>query len=237
MCNCFGGTTNDDWLAIGAKTAVAAPLMDWMPEPMNTLFWTGFLNDDKRVSQAAQDSLAATRIVWAGVPTYNTVQANGMTKLQETQQRVSGDRNLIFKDETQLAMNQAKTFTVKANEAFKFPGIYLVAGHRYTVTASGSWTNGVGPLARTSTANGYLRGLLDLPRFASANMMRLCGERFAHNSGPAGFISNSQISIGAARTFTSSGHGFLNLYANDNLAAYGDNSGQVSVTVRRVPLN
>jgi hypothetical protein len=237
MCNCFGATTNDDWLAIGAKASVGAPLINWMPEPMITYFWDDFVKNDKRVTQAAADSLAATRVIWQAVPGYTTVQANGLTKLQETQQVVAGNGNLIFKDEYQLALNQSKTVTVQASLTHNFPTVYLVAGQKYTFTSGSSdtWKNGIDPFSTTVNANGYTPGPLDAVRRHPANMMRLIGERFIHpNSSPLNFIGGSGFSIGTSLTHTASGHGFLNLYANDIITAYADNSGSIAVTIKRV---
>lgn len=237
MCNCFGATTNDDWLAIGAKTSVGAPLMNWMPEPMITYFWDDFVKNDKRAIQAASDSLAATRLVWQFVPGYGTVQDNGLTKLQETQQAVAGNVNLIFKDEYQLALNQSKTVTVHASQTHNFPAVYLVAGQKYTFTSGSSdtWQNGIAPFATTVNANGYTPGPMDALRRHPANMMRLIGERFTRpNSSALNFIGGSGFSIGRSLTHTASGHGFLNLYANDVIGAYADNSGSIAVTIKRI---
>jgi len=237
MCNCFGGTTNDDWLAIGAKTAVGAPLMNWMPEPMITFFWDDFVKNDKRAIQSASDSLVATRILWQAVPGYTTVQSNGLTKIQETQQVVAGNTNLIFKDEYQLALNQSRTVTVQANQTHNFPAVYLVAGQKYTFTSGSSdtWQNGIAPFSTTVNANGYTPGPIDALRRHPANMMRLIGERFTHpNSSALNFIGGSGFSIGRTLTHTASGHGFLNLYANDILTAYADNSGSIAVTIKRI---
>jgi hypothetical protein len=237
MCNCFGGTTNDDWLAIGAKTSVGAPLMNWMPEPMITYFWDDFVKNDKRAIQSASDSLAATRILWQAVPGYTTVQSNGLTKIQETQQVVAGNTNLIFKDEYQLALNQSRTVTVQANQTHNFPAVYLVAGQKYTFTSGSSdtWQNGIAPFATTVNANGYTPGPIDALRRHPANMMRLIGERFTHpNSSALNFIGGSGFSIGRSLTHTASGHGFLNLYANDIITAYADNSGSIAVTIKRI---
>lgn len=237
MCNCFGGTTNDDWLAIGAKTSVGAPLMNWMPEPMITFFWDDFVKNDKRAIQSASDSLAATRILWQAVPGYTTVQSNGLTKIQETQQVVAGNGNLIFKDEYQLALNQSRTVTVQANQTHNLPTVYLVAGQKYTFTSGSAdtWKNGIDPFSTTVNANGYTPGPIDALRRHPANMMRLIGERFTHpNSSPLNFIGGSGFSIGRTLTHTASGHGFLNLYANDIMGAYADNSGSIAVTIKRI---
>ncbi len=243
MCNCFGATTNDDWVAIGAKTSIGSSTMDWMPEPLITFFWDGFVKDDKRASQAAADALAATRTLWQAVPTYNTPQTTGpgvvgLTKIQETNQTVAGNGNLIFKDQYQLALNQSRTITVQANDTHTFPLVYLVAGQKYSFTASTSdtWSNGFAPFTITKNANGYTPGPLDgLRRNGSANMMRLVGERFTHPSAsnPLNFIGGSGFSIGTSKSYTAPGHGFLNLFANDTITSYGDNSGSISVTVKR----
>jgi hypothetical protein len=237
MCNCFGGTTNDDWLSIGAKTSVGAPLMNWMPEPMITFFWDDFVKNDKRATQAAADSLVATRILWQAVPGYTTVQENGLTRLMETRQAVAGNGNLIFKDEYQLALNQSRTVMVQANLTHNFPTVYLVAGQKYTFTSGSTdtWQNGIAPFSTTVNAIGYTPGPIDALRRHPANMMRLIGERFTHpNSSPLNFIGGSGFSIGRTLTHTASGHGFLNLYANDIITAYADNSGSIAVTIKRI---
>ena len=64
-------------------------------------------------------------------------------------------------------------------------------------------------------------------------MMRLIGERFTHPNALS-FIGGSGFSIGRTLTHTAAGHGFLCLYANDTIAAYGDNSGSISVTIKRI---
>jgi len=242
MCNCFGGTTNDDWLAIGAKVSVGAPLINWMPEPMITFFWDDFVKNDKHVAKAAADSLAATRPIWSLVPGYASIQTAGpgtvgMTKLAETQQTVAGNGDLIFKDEFQLALNESRTFTVKANQTHNFPQVYLVAGQTYSFTSSSTdmWSNGIiPPFITTTNANGYTAGPADGLRRFPTNMMRLVAERFARSGDVLSFISNSGFSVGTSSTGVTPGiRGFLCMYANDVITAYGDNSGQISVTIRR----
>lgn len=230
MCNCFGGTTNDDWLAIGAKTAIGAPQNNYMPEPMITAFWNDFVKNDKRAKQAADDSRALAATAWSVIPNYGPFIA-------ETQQVTSGNVNLIFKDEYQLALNQSRSITVQANQTHTFPLVYLVAGQKYSFTCSSSdtWANGFAPFTITSNANGYAPGPLDvLRRNGAANMMALVGERFTHpNSNPLNFIGGSGFTIGTSKSYTAPGHGFLNLFANDIITGYGDNSGSITVTVKR----
>ena len=85
-----------------------------------------------------------------------------------------------------------------------------------------------------STTPAQLQSLLRA-RYPSAVVRQrdLIGERFTHTNNTTAFISGSGFSIGTSRTFTPGGHGFLNLYANDIITAYADNSGSVSVTITR----
>ncbi len=228
MCNCFGGTTNDDWLAIGAKASVGAPLNNYMAEPMISTFWRDFVKNDKRVKQAADDSRALAAIAWSVVPSYGPF-------ITETQQLTSGDGNIIFTDEYQLALNQSRTITVNANATHTFPLVYLVAGQKYAFTAAtnDTWGNGFSPFTITSNANGYTPGPFDvLRRNGAANMMALVGERFTHPN-PLNLVGGSGFSIGTSKAVTAPGHGFLHLFANDIITGYGDNSGSISVTVKR----
>ncbi|HWS98972.1 MAG TPA: hypothetical protein VN256_01780 [Pyrinomonadaceae bacterium] len=59
MCNCFGSTVNDDWLAIGAKVSVGSHQLDMMPEPMTTFFVHNWLAGQK-ARDAAKNAYAAT---------------------------------------------------------------------------------------------------------------------------------------------------------------------------------
>lgn len=59
MCNCYGSTTSDDWLAAGAGVCVAPKELDVMPEPMTTFFlhyWMG----GKSAQDAAQSAYEAS---------------------------------------------------------------------------------------------------------------------------------------------------------------------------------
>lgn len=233
MCNCVAGSLNDDWLAIGARVSVGSRNNDYMPEPMNTFFWNDFLNQDKRVSQAASDSYAASVPLWQTVPGYNIPDsASRLTKIQESRQVVAGDGNLIFKDECLLAPGESRTFSVFAKRTHTFPGIYLVAGQRYKITAHGNWK--AGAQSPVATPNGYVPGFFDAARRYPYNVMCLVGERFRHDNDPLAFVNGSGFRIGSSRTLTA-GHGFLNLFANDAIFAYGDNTGVVTVTVKRLP--
>jgi hypothetical protein len=59
MCNCFGSSLNDDWLAAGAKVSVGSKLLNAMPEPMTTFFIHNWLAGQK-AKDAAQAAYQAT---------------------------------------------------------------------------------------------------------------------------------------------------------------------------------
>ncbi len=59
MCNCFGSTVNDDWLAIGARVSVGSLQLDMMPEPMTTFFLHNWLAGDK-AKDAAKKAYEST---------------------------------------------------------------------------------------------------------------------------------------------------------------------------------
>ena len=234
MCNCFGGTLNDDWLAIGAKVSVGAPRMDWMPEPMNTFFWDDFVKNDKTVAKAAADSLAATRPLWFFMPTYQDENpVLGLNKLDETQQSVSGDRNLIFRDEFRMSLNQSRTFNIRAVDPNTFVRVFVEPNQRYSFTTDGSKWNDGGFLSPDVTAAGHSSNIFGPRRYPFFNAMSLVGERFNRPDGnPFNFVLNSGFKIGTSHSRTFSSTGFLNLFANDNL--FPDNRGSVKVTVKRI---
>jgi hypothetical protein len=59
MCNCYGGTLNDDWVAAGAKASVGSKMNDYMPEPMTTFFLHHWMNGQK-VKDAARNAYQQT---------------------------------------------------------------------------------------------------------------------------------------------------------------------------------
>lgn len=66
MCNCYGSTLNDDWIAIGAKASVGSKMNDYMPEPMITFFIHNWLSGQK-VKDAANNAYQAS------IPFYTAV--------------------------------------------------------------------------------------------------------------------------------------------------------------------
>jgi len=66
MCNCYGSTLNDDWVAIGAKASVGSKINDYMPEPMTTFFIHNWLGGQK-VGDAARNAYQATIPFYAAI--------------------------------------------------------------------------------------------------------------------------------------------------------------------------
>ncbi|WP_020585490.1 hypothetical protein [Desulfobacter curvatus] len=66
MCNCYGSTLNEDWIAIGAEVSVSSRQNDYMPEPMTTFFIHNWL-----AGQTAED--AAKNAYEATIPFYLAV--------------------------------------------------------------------------------------------------------------------------------------------------------------------
>ncbi|MGK7379766.1 hypothetical protein ACSFXN_18270 [Planococcus sp. 1R117A] len=72
MCNCYGGSLNDDWLAIGAKVSVGSIRNNYMPEPMITFFMKNWINGQK-AKDAANNAYETSKPFW--LPLYQpTVQ-------------------------------------------------------------------------------------------------------------------------------------------------------------------
>jgi hypothetical protein len=231
MCNCRGSTVNDDWLAIGAKVSIGSQRDNYMPEPMLSWFWDDFAKNDLRASAAASASYNASTPLWSVVPGYLTADTTtGLTKIQESRPVVAGNGNLIFRDEMQMAVGQTKTLTVSAATMHRFASVYMMPGQTYRISATGTWKNG----ATAAGPNGYTPGFFDALRRHPSNMLRLISERTAKFGDSGSTVSGSALDIGATRDITPGGVGFLTLWANDMGGGYLDNSGSVTVTVRRL---
>jgi hypothetical protein len=228
----FSSSLSDDWENIGAETVVGLTRRNWMPEPLNHKFWSEFVKTDTPARDAAARAISDARFLWSFVPGYDIVDpAVGLSKLNETNLSVTGNRALIFKDEFQLNLNESRLVSVRANRIHNFPGVFIAAGEQYSYTATGTWKSTL--FAPLVSANGHAPGAFDGGRRHPANMMALIGERFRRNNDITTFISGSGFRIGASNTISVTGNGFLCLYANDSLVGYADNSGTVTVRIRR----
>ncbi|MBL0331810.1 MAG: hypothetical protein IPP08_11560 [Chlorobiota bacterium] len=243
-CTCIGSSLNDDWLAIGATTAVGSRFLNYMAEPMITFFLNDFLNNGKTVFDAASSSFNGAKTIWSVFPwwqqtndakcdnTTNPAACKRLSRIDESQPMVAGNVNLIFKDQLQLDINETRNFTVYANVTHNFSNIFICNGERYTFTtpANAKWKNNI-----TETGmNGYTPNpVFDAGRRqTSYNMMALIGEMFRKNNDVSTY-DNKHFKIGTSANYSPTSNGFLVCHANDNLVAYGDNNGSVTVTVRR----
>lgn len=259
MGDCVASSLNNDWLAIGAKTSLGSDHLDYMPEPMAYSFVHNFVNGNKSVEDAANIAFNDAKTFWtastrlaqlAGVSigylanndpkcevwgnnTTEVTACKSKTRIDQSRLIVAGNKSLIFDDKFQLAVNQQKTFTIQAKTPYTFT-IYMTQGETYQFTTSGTWKNCSGcllGLEKTSNANGYAKGITDFPRQSSYNMISLVGELFSNNDITA--YKNIHFRIGTSKIYTPTSDGYLNCFANDIITGYGDNSGSVTVTIKR----
>jgi len=238
MCNCHGSTCDDYWVGIGARASVGSRFLNCMPEPQITFFINDFVVNNVPVSRAAQNAWSLSRPFWTAVPTWQDrdPEHGNLNKIDQSEPVVSGpERNLRHTD-IRLSVGEEREFTVSAKKAYNFPDLFVVAGERYTFSASGSWVNCNGCLTGSTSAGpgGYTPSPVDGGRRRTEyNMMALVGEMFSRNDDMTSYMSGQHFLVGRSATFTPTINGFLCLFANDGLAFYGDNSGSVTVTVRR----
>lgn len=230
MNNSFSMTLNDDWLAIGAKTSIGVRRNNYMPEPTLRTFWSRFLESDFRTSEAVAAAYANSRGLWLLAPGYGAEDpATGLDKFEEAEPILAGNNHLIFHDQMQLAVGQIRTINVPANQLYRFPGVYMMSGQVYRISATGTWNNGgiaCGP-------GGYTPGFFDGLRRHPSNMMRLIAQRSLYHDRTFE-IDGSMVDVGASRDISTGSSGFLMLWANDASVGYLDNSGWVTVTIRRL---
>jgi hypothetical protein len=237
MCNCFGSSCNDDWTAIGAKASVGSAYLNCMPEPMITFFINDYLNNNLPVNVAATNAWNASRLLYLAIPGYLEVDArNGkLNKIDQSKPVVSGSQPGLRHTNTRLSLNEERTFTVKAGSAFNFPTLFIRDDEKYSFTARGTWVNCNGCITGSTTIgpNGYTPTLLDAARRqGNYNMMTLVGELYSQNNVGTSY-TGKHFKIGSSTTYTASSNGYLGLFANDVITAYGDNTGSVSVTIKR----
>jgi hypothetical protein len=75
MCNCVGGSTNDDWVAAGADASVGSKCYNALTEPMITLFMNKFIKENKTVNVSAAESFKESKAFWT---LYNSVHDLGL---------------------------------------------------------------------------------------------------------------------------------------------------------------
>lgn len=223
MCNCFSGTLLDDWLHIGAKVALGCDNVNYMPEPQTTYFFDDFVKKNYTVTEANRRSYETSNSIWNLVGLSQSCRTS--SKL-----RVSGNGSLKFEGR-RLTVGESIKRNIYASTAHNFTSILMIAGEKYkfTVERNDKWKNG----DKETNANGYPKGFGDIPRQPSYNMMKLVGEVFSDNLNNLSY-TGIHFGIGTSKTWNVSLTGFLVCHANDNLIWYGDNSGKVEVTVKRI---
>ncbi len=232
LCNCYGGLTQQNWLGIGAKTVVGCPEINYMPEPQISYFFQDFVINGKTATAAANDSWSASRPFFSLLPDLQVRPKTGdsRTRIDFSKLLVYGDRNLRFAA-NRLAVNETKTYTISAKQQYNHTGLYMVAGERYqfSVPSTSKWKNG----NTQTTAAGYNPSHFDFARRqTSYNMMTLVGEVFSNTTNTS--YDNTHFKIGTSATWNVNKTGYLMCHANDVLAGYGDNSGTITLTVKRL---
>lgn len=131
----------------------------------------------------------------------------------------------------ELAVGESKTVNISAGTAHDLTGIYMRAGQQFEFrTTSPAWSNG----SKATDCDGYEASVLDaLRRHGDLKMMVLTGEIFEQNNSNKYLDHYFRIGCGP-RTVTVAKTGFLVCFANDIITGYGDNSGIVALTVKRI---
>ena len=139
MCNCIGGSTNDDWIAAGAKVSVGSRCYNALTEPMITYFMNKFIRENKPVATAMNESYEEAKVSWQ---VYNSIHNLGLNNpapgdgcgiynvFESSKPILSGDATLRFGTVTPvqffensfiqggiILQNAARTGTTAANDA------------------------------------------------------------------------------------------------------------------------
>lgn len=131
----------------------------------------------------------------------------------------------------ELQVGQSKTVNISAKEPYDLTGVYVRNGQKFEFsTTSGAWNNG----SKETTCNGYPAGFADVTRrHGDIKMMALTGEIFEQNN--KDHYTGTYFKIGCDKTWTATRSGYLICFANDTLLnGYGDNSGIVTLTTKRI---
>lgn len=229
MCNCFGDSVSTAWQAIGAKMVLGCSNINYMPEPQINNFFDNFVKRGMDANSANLKSFEDSKQFW----TIASGLQGGLTlsQINGSKLRRRGE-NLRF-DGRRLAVGERVYRNIHANSVYNYTNIFIIKGERYqfgTDTAD-RWRNG----SKSSNANGYVKTFFDSPRQPSYKMMQMVGELF-DNNGPGGLFSfnGTHFRIGTSRTWTATKSGYLVCFANDAIPFYGDNSGLINLSVRRI---
>ncbi|MCG2613871.1 hypothetical protein LZZ85_06245 [Terrimonas sp. NA20] len=147
----------------------------------------------------------------------------------------------------QLQPNEAVVVKVKANEAHNRTSVQLQKGQLYEITATGQWKDGT---CAATDAAGFkasdcnspqagvdlgLSSMEALKRDKSSNWLCLTGSIYNQTSNSfENILPDQQFSIGRSAKIKPAVNGKLVLFANDIVSGYGNNTGQLTVTIKRI---
>lgn len=222
MCNCFSGSLLDSWLGIGAKTALGCDSINYMPEPQITFFFEDFVKKNFTSYEANTRSFNASNLIWSALGLAQNLRNESKLRIKGLNTKFEGIR---------LTVGESVTRNIYASNAYNFTNLFLVAGEKYEfkVALSDKWKNN----NNETNAKGYSKGVFDAPRQPSYKMLQLVGEIFHENRNSLTY-AGVHFGIGTSKQWDVSLTGFLMCHANDGLIFYGDNSGHVTVTIKRV---
>jgi hypothetical protein len=138
----------------------------------------------------------------------------------------------IFADT--LALNESKSFTVRANDPYNYTHIKAITGQRYRFTvASPAWNNGL----KETDAGGYndTGPYANTRRHLDYKTMALVVELHNSAENPLSYFGRKLLVGLGPREWTASVTGYMVAFANDCLPCYADNSRVVTLTIRRIP--
>lgn len=222
MCNCFSGTLLDSWLSIGAKTALGCDGVNYMPEPQITFFFDDFVKKNYTSFDANTRSFNASNTIWAALGLSDSQRRESKLRIKGLNSKFEGVR---------LTVGESVKRNIYASNPYNFTSLFLVAGERYEfkVALNDKWKNNI----NETNAKGYTKGIFDAPRQPSYKMLQLVGEIFHQNMNSLTY-AGVHFGIGTSKLWDVSLTGFLVCHANDGLIFYGDNSGHVTVTIKRI---
>ncbi len=140
--------------------------------------------------------------------------------------------NVLFADT--LALNESKTFSVRANEPYNYTGIKAIEGHKYKFTvASPGWNNGL----KETDAGGYndTGPYANTRRHMDYKTMALVVEFHSSDRNPLAYIGRKMLIGLGPREWKASVTGYMVALANDCLPCYADNTRVVTLTIKRIP--
>lgn len=222
MCNCYGASLAAAWHKIGAKTVLGCEDVNYMPEPQTTYFFDDFVKKGNSAKEACRRSFEASNNLWS---------VTGLSlKSRKGSVLVLSGQNIVF-DGRRIGIGEKVDRNIYANNTHNHTNVYIIKGEQYefTVPSNQKWKNG----SKETSAKGYTKGPFDFPRQSSYNVMALVGELINNNNNVLSY-NGTHFGIGNKKTWAATQSGYLVCHANDGLAFYGDNSGKLTLEIKRI---